>query len=228
MTMTRAAGPDQVSAVREALVLPCLLLTATLLASVRVGEGGVLRFVGPTLFALVLAAGLALVLVRARVLVPPRLVGPHRAALANANGVVVMVALVWAASQIFTLLTPESGLMALLFGIFYVALLASIGAARPDGPRLVQSLLVAFGAALVLRFVVLNGIAVPRGGFVRRLFTTALEGLTLGALGLEHHAPATGYAAFAAVVVFVAALVLLPGEASPWALLGAEREGPGA
>jgi len=224
MTMTRAAGPAHASAVREAIVLPCLLLTATLLASVRVGEGGALRFVGPTLFALVLAAGLTLVLVRARVLVPPRLVGPHRGALANANGVVVMVALVWAAAEMFTLLTPESGLMALLFGIFYVALLASIGAARPDGPRLVQSLLVAFGAAIVLRFVVLNGMAAPRGGLVRRLFATAIEGLTLGALGLEHHAPATGYAAFAAIVAFFAALVLLPGEASPWTLLGAGPE----
>ena len=221
------AGPSRrgVSAAREAVTLPLLLLTAALLGSVRVADGGMLRFVGPTVFSLALAVGLGLVLLRAGLLVPARLVAPERAALANANGAVVLAALVFAAAQIFTLLMPESGLMAVLFGVFYVALLATIGAARPDAPRLVQSLLVVFGTALVLRFVVLNGLAAPRGGgLVRRVFTTAVEGLTLGALGLEHHAPATGYAAFLALVGFFAGLLLLPNDRSAWRLLGAGKE----
>jgi hypothetical protein len=221
----RASSPTTASVVLEAVIVPALLLTAALLGSLRLGDGGALRFVGPTVFSLVLATGLALVLLRARVLVPERLVAPGRTAIANANGAVVLAATVFAAAQIFTLLMPESGLMAILFGVFYVALLATIGAARPDAPRLVQSLLVVFGTALVLRFVVLNGLAAPAGGgLARRLFAAALEGLTLGALGLEHHAPATGYAAFLALVAFFAGLLLVPGGSSPWALLGAEGE----
>jgi hypothetical protein len=203
--------------VREAVVLPGLLLTASLVASVRVGEDGALRFVGPTLFALVLAVGLAAVLARAGVVTPIRLIGPARGSLPNANGAVVLVALVFAAAQLFTALMPESGLMAALFGVFYVALLGSLAAARPQGARLVRSLGVVFGAALLLRFVVLDGLTAPGGGLARRLFATALDGLTLGALGLEHHGPATGYAVFVALVLFFVALLLLPGDERSWA-----------
>lgn len=217
---TAPAPPSSASALREAVVLPGLLLTASFAASVRVAEDGALRFVGPTLFALVLAVGVCAVLVRARVLMPARLVAPARGRLANANGAMVLAALLFAVAQVLTALMPEAGLMAALFGVFYVALLGSLAAARPRGARLVQSLLVVFGAALVLRFVVLNGLSAPRGGLAQRLFATALEGVTLGLLGLEHHAPATGYAVFAALALFFGALLLLPNDEPAWTLVG--------
>ena len=113
-----------------------------------------------------------------------RLVSSRRTALANANGSVVLLALLFASAQVFTMLTPETGLMAVLFSAFYVVLLWTTAAARPAAPHLLRSLAVVFGSALVLRFVVLNGIAAPGGSVARRLFTTALEGLTLGGLGL--------------------------------------------
>lgn len=210
--------------VREAVTLPGLLLTSALLASVRVADGGALRFVGPTLLSLVLATALAVLLVRAGVIAPVRLVGPGRQALANANGGVVLIALVFAAAQIFTALMPEAGLMAMLFALFHVALLSTLAAARPTGARLVQALAILFGAALVLRFVVLNAVSAPDRSLAGRLFATAVEGLTLGALGLEHHAAATGYAVFAALAFFFAALLLLPNDEPAWALLGGARE----
>ena len=138
-------------------------------------------------------------LLRAGVLVPERLVSSRRSALANANGATVLLALLFAAAQVFTMLTPEAGLMAILFNAFYLVLLWTTAAARPLARHLLRSLAVVFGSALVLRFVVLNGLAAPGGSFAHRLFTTALEGLTLGGLGLEYHAPATGYAAFVAL-----------------------------
>lgn len=214
------------SAVLEAFVLPGLLLGAAALGAVRVSGDGRLALVGPSLFGLVLGCALCLLTVRSGLVRPERLVSPRRGGLANANGVVALLALLLAAGQVFTLLMPASGLMALLFGVFYLALLSQAATARADGPRLLRSLLVLFGTGLLLRFALLNGAAAPDGSLARRLFASALEGLTPGGLGLEHHAPATGYAAFVALLLFVAGLALLPGTHSAWQLLGAGDEEP--
>jgi hypothetical protein len=77
----------------------------------------------------------------------------------------------------------------------------------------------------VLRFVVLNGLAAPGGSLAHRLFTTALDGLTLGGLGLEYHAPATGYAAFVALGLFFVGVLLLPHDGGAWDLLQSTRRG---
>ena len=123
------------------------------------------------------------------------------------------------------MLTPEAGLMAILFNAFYLVLLWTTAAARPLARHLLRSLAVVFGSALVLRFVVLNGLAAPGGSFAHRLFTTALEGLTPGGLGLEYHAPATGYAAFVALGVFFVGLLLLPHGGGAWDLIQAPAWG---
>ena len=112
-------------------------------------------------------------LLRAGVLVPERLVSSRRSALANANGMTVLLALLFAAAQVFTMLTPEAGLMGILFSAFYLVLLWTTAAARPLARHLLRSLAVVFGSALVLRFVVLNGLAAPGGSLAHRLFTTA-------------------------------------------------------
>jgi hypothetical protein len=212
--------PFRSSAAREAFTLPLLLLGAGLAAAVRVDAAGTVRFAGPTLLSLVLAVMLIGLLFRAGVLAPERLMAAGRSGLANANGAVVLLALLFASAHIFTVLTPESGLMGVLFGAFYLALLWTTAAARPTGIRLIRSLAVVFGTALVLRFIVLNGLSAPEPSLARRVFTGALEGLTLGGLGLEYHAPATGYAAFGALGLFFAAVLLLPHDAGAWRLAG--------
>ena len=210
---------------REAFTLPLLFLLVSVLSAVRVSEASAVRFVGPTLLSLVLAVMLVGLLLRAGVLVPERLVSSKRSALANANGATVLLALLFAAAQVFTMLTPEAGLMAILFNAFYLVLLWTTAAARPLARHLLRSLAVVFGSALVLRFVVLNGLAAPGGSFAHRLFTTALEGLTPGGLGLEYHAPATGYAAFVALGVFFVGLLLLPHGGGAWDLIQAPAWG---
>jgi hypothetical protein len=215
--------PHDAHAGHEAFTLPLLFLSVSLLSAIRVGEGAALRFVGPTLLSLVLAVMLVGLLLRAGVLVPERLVSSRRSALANANGMTVLLALLFAAAQVFTILTPEAGFMGILFNAFYLVLLWTTAAARPIARHLLRSLAVVFGSALVLRFVVLNGLAAPGGSFAHRLFTTALEGLTLGALGLEYHAPATGYAAFLALGVFFVGLLLLPHDGEAWDLIQPPR-----
>ncbi len=217
--------PPHTHAGREAFTLPLLFLSVSLLSAVRVGEGAALRFVGPTLLSLLLAVMLVGLLLRAGVLVPERLVSSRRSALANANGTTVLLALLFAAAQVFTMLTPEAGLMEVLFSAFYLVLLWATAAARPLARHLLRSLAVLFGSALVLRFVVLNGLAAPGGSLAHRLFTTAVDGLTLGGLGLEYHAPATGYAAFVALGLFFVGLLLLPHDLGAWDLLQSTRRG---
>lgn len=211
---------DVVPAVRDAFTLPLVFLAVSLLSAIRVGPGGTIRFVGPTLLSLVLAVMLAGLLLRAGVLAPERLVSSGRPALANANGIVVLLALLFASAQVFTILTPEAGLMSVLFSAFYLVLLWTTAAARPAARHLLRSLAVVFGSALVLRFVVLNGISAPGGSMAHRVFTTALEGITLGGLGLEYHAPATGYAAFVALGLFFVGLLLLPHDSRAWPRMG--------
>lgn len=207
--------------VREAVLLPLLLLGASAAAAVRVSPDGHLALVGPSLMGLVLGSALCLLALRAGLVHPDRLVAPWRSSLANANGLVALLCWLFASGQVFTLLLPEAGLMAVLFAAFYLALLSQAAAAGTDGPRLLRSLLVLFGAGLLLRFTLLNGLAAPDGSLARRVFASALDGLTPGGLGLEHHAPATGYAAFVALLLYVGGLVLLPGDHTGWEALGA-------
>jgi hypothetical protein len=202
--------------VREAFVLPLLLLTVGLLGSIRVGPGGQLSFVGPTLLALVLSVVLMGLLVRSGLVSPDAFVGPVRGAFENANGLVILIALLFACAQVFTMLTPDRGLFELIFDAFFVGMLWTTAAAGPDGPRLMRSLAVVFGWALVLRFVFLNEFAAPDGSVARRLFAAALEGLTLGALGVTYYAPATGYIAFVMLGCLFVALFMLPSSAGAY------------
>jgi hypothetical protein len=204
-----------VSAAREAVTLPALLLTVALLGGLRLAPGAGLAFIPPPLFSLILGVMLLGLVVRVGLLAPERLVAAERPALANANGAAVIVALVFASSQVFHMLAPEDGLLGLLFNAFFLVLLWNTFAAGPDAVRLLRSLMVVFGSALVLKYVVLNGLAAPGGSLAKRLFAVALEGATLGALGARHYGPATGYVAFLMLALFFVALWLLPRREAP-------------
>ncbi len=71
----------------------------------------------PPLFALVLSLILFGALVRCGVFVPGRLMGEPRSALANANGLVVMLGVFLASAQAFSLATPEAGVPQVLFNV---------------------------------------------------------------------------------------------------------------
>lgn len=198
------------TAAREAIVLPSLFLTVALAGGVRPGAPLVLA--PPSLFALVLAVLLAGVLVQSGALDPLRLMNASRSALANGNGMVVLGALLIASAQVFSLLTPESGLPRILFSVYFLVLMLHTMAAGPDRVRLLRSLGVTFGAAFVLKFVVLNALADPASGRLGRALQMLFEGVTLGALtqGVQH--PAAGYVAFLTVGMFLVSVWMLPGR----------------
>lgn len=198
----------------EALTLPVVLLTAALLGGLRIDTAGRLGFMPPPLMALVLAVVLIGALYRSGALVPSRLVHPSRTGLANVSGVVVIATLGLAAAQILGTLTPEGGLLALVFNVAWLVLLGNTVTARPDRGRLLASLLVVFGAAFVVKYVLLGALYAPDGSLTKRVVLALMEGVSLGSLAYEPAGPATGYVAFVAVLLFLGGVASLPRGAS--------------
>jgi hypothetical protein len=173
-------------------------------------DGHAMSFVPPPLITLVLAVLLVGVMVRAGLLVPSALLGDQRTGLENASGAVVVLTLFAASAQLFTCLTPDVGVLRLLFNLFFLFLLWNTLAAQPDRVRLLRSLLVVFGWAYVVRYVALASLADPQGGWTRRLLNVLLEGASAGGLEGEATAPLAGYVAFATVALYMIGLALLP------------------
>lgn len=200
-------------AVREAFILPVVFLTVALLGGFRMSAAG-MRFLPPPLISLVLAMLLLGVLMQSGVLVPLRLMSAARRPIENLNGAAVLLALFFGTAQLFNSVTPEAGLLHLLFNVFFVLLLWNTLAAGPDESRLLRSLLVVFGSAFVLKYIVLAALYDPNGGLAKRVLTTLLQGVTLGALDYRPDASATGYVAFVTVALYICGLMLLPGRTS--------------
>lgn len=194
----------------EALTLPVIFLTVVLLGGLRIDTAGRLGFMPPPLMALVLAVVLIGALYRSGALVPARLVHPARTGLANVSGVVVIVTLGLAAAQVLGTLTPESGLLALVFNVAWLVLLGNTVMAQPDRRRLLASLMLVFGAAFVVKYVLLGALYAPDGGLTKRVALALMEGVSLGSLAYEPAGPATGYVAFVAVVLFLGGVASLP------------------
>jgi hypothetical protein len=200
------------SAAREALVLPILFLTATLLGGLQPGTQFTLA--GPSLFSLILAAMLLAALVRSGAVTPERLLHASRGPLANANGSVVLLTLFAASAQLLTLLTPRSGLPLFFVDIFLFVLLWNTLITMPDRGRLLRSLAVILGAAFVLKFVILAGLADPAGSRVRRVLVALFDAGTFGTMSQEAQHPASGYLAFLAAALFLIGVATLPTRAA--------------
>jgi hypothetical protein len=194
----------------EAFTLPLVFLSAALLGGLRIAADGGLAFVPPPLMALVLAVVLLAALHRSGALDPARLIHPGRAGLANASGAVIVVALGAAAAQTIAALTPEAGLLALTFYVAWLVLFGNTIAARPDRARLLSSLLVIFGAAFIVKFVLLGALYAPDGSLTKRVVLALVEGVSLGTLAYQPAGPATGYVAFATGLLFLAGVASLP------------------
>lgn len=208
-----APGAVRRAAVRESFTLPLLFIATTLVASIRVTGAGTLGFAPPSLMALVLGVLFMGLVVETGLAHLPALASDRRTGLENASGVVVLGLLLVASAQVFALLTPDRGLFSFVVAAYFLFLLLTTLAARPEPPRLLRSLAVTFGGALILKYIVLSGLAAPGGSLAKRLFSTAIEGITLGALGATHLAPAAGYLAFTALALFFIGLFLLPRRA---------------
>jgi hypothetical protein len=202
------------TALREAVVLPCIFLTVTLLGGLRIESS--VRLVPPTVVALMLAMGLLAALARARALAPKRLMNAGRPALENVSGLLVLLTLFAASAQVFNLLTPERGLLFVVFSVYFFIQLMTALAGVTGRASMLRSLAVLFAAAFVLRFVVLESLYAADSGMLKRVMTALLQGVSLGSIEYQPNAPATAYVGFLALVLYIIGLVLLParGEGS--------------
>jgi hypothetical protein len=193
---------------REAVVLPAVFLTVALLGGVRIAER--VSFVAPPPFALVLAMLLFGVLVASGVLAPQRLMDPARSSLENLNGLAVLLTLFAAAAQAFNAATPVSGLPRVLFHVLLLVLLLNTLAATRARLPVLRSLMVIFGSAFTLKFVVLAALSDPAGGQMTRVLQAIFEGVTLGMVTQGAVHPVTAYLSFLALVMFLFGLMMLP------------------
>jgi hypothetical protein len=196
------------SAIREAIVLPLLFLTVTLLAGVQRTTG--VALVPPTLFSLVLGTMLIAALVRAGALAPARLLRGSRSILANANGATVLATLFVASSQVLGMLTPRSGLPLFFVDVLLFVLLLNTLVTQPDRVRLLRSLAVTLGSALLLKFVVLASISGPSTSRMNRVMAALFDAATFGTIAQEPQSAGAGYLAFFAVGLFLIGVGSLP------------------
>jgi hypothetical protein len=200
-----------VSALGEAVLVPALFLTVVLIAGVR--PGALASVVPPSLPSLVAATALFGLLIRSGAVAPERLINPARSILANLNGFTVVATLFLASAQIVTSLVPESGVPAVIVWVVLGSLLLQAFAIGPDRTRVLRGLLVTFGAAFTLKFVILSAISSPAEGRVARALQLLFEGITLGAVTQRPPAVAEGYLAFAAIAIYLIGVASLPSAA---------------
>jgi hypothetical protein len=199
---------------RDAFALPLIFLTVALFGGFRSGHAQGMWFLPPPLIALILATLLIGLLIGTGTLAPDRLMRSDHSALENLSGAIVLATLFAATSQVFNLVTPETGLLHFIFTVFFLLLLWNTLAARPNRARLLRSLAVLFGGAFVLKYIVLASMYDANGGLARRVVMTLLEGVTLGGLQYEPPAALTGYLAFFTLTLYMVGVTLLPHAAS--------------
>jgi len=97
-----------------------------------------------------------------------------------------------------------------LFDLVFLVLLGNTIAAAPDRIRVLRSLLVIFGSAFVVKFIVLAALSRPAETPVTRGLRMLFEGLTLGSITQDVVHPASGYVAFCTLMLYFYGLMLLP------------------
>ena len=194
--------------VLEALLLPALFLTVLLAGALR--SGGEVSVMPPSVASLVMATVLLVLYVRSGTLAPERLMNGARSALANLNGFTVLVTAFIASAQVITLVIPDSGVPALMVWTVLVCLVLQAFAIGPDRTRLLRGLVVTFGAAFTLKFVVLSAISAPAEGRIARALQLLFEGITLGTISQRPPYGLEGYVAFGTLALYLVGIALLP------------------
>jgi hypothetical protein len=192
------------------VLLPTIFLTVALLGGVRVAsETGALLFVAPPLVTLILAVMLVALFSRAGAIELDRWLSADNTAAANVSHALTLVALFFASAQCFNTVLPEAGLLRWILSFFFLWTLWQNQFARFDVRRLLRGLVALFGTAFIIKHVLLASFNAPESSLFKRLASALLEGVTLGSLGGESLAPATGYISFFTLALYVCGLLLL-------------------
>jgi hypothetical protein len=193
------------------VLLPTIFLTAALLGGVRVEAASrAILFVVPPLVTLVLAVMLLALFARARLIEVGRWLSAENAAAENVSHALTLGALFFASAQAFNSVLPEAGLLRWMLSAFFLWTLWQNQFSSFDARRLLRSLAALFGTAFVVKHMLLASLYAPGGGWLNRLASAALEGVTLGTLEGPAYAPATGYVSFFTLALYALGLALTP------------------
>ena len=201
--------PARRRAVARALLLPLVFLTVALLGGMRVAVDRSFVFLPPPLVTLVMAALLASLFMRGRLVRLGAWLGSRHGVLTNISHALTLIALFFASAQAFNSVLPEQGLLHWMFAFFFLWTLWNDQFSPFDPFRLLRSLGVLFGTAFVLKHMVLGALAAPGGSWTQRIAGAIFQGLSLGTLDIPAVAPATGYISFFTLALYVIGLVLV-------------------
>lgn len=190
----RISSAMPVSVTVRMKMLLAWLFAAGLLGGLRLGESKI--WLAPPLFTLVLAVLMLGALNRHGVMALGRLLYSSRSAV-DLFGLLVILTIVFASAQAFHITIPTGSLRLLVYLLFLLPLLAlNTRFVAADHARMLWTLVVIFGAAFTVTFVVLPSI--PLAG-VRERLCELLPGCQ------PRHA-ATGYVAFLTLSLYLSAL----------------------
>lgn len=192
------------------VVLPLIFLTVALLGGLRVSEGSrAFIFMPPPLITLVLSVLLVILFVRGGLIELRWLISVENPALTNIAHAWLLITLFFACAQAFNSVLPEHGLLHWLFSFFFLWTLWNNQFSSFDARRLLRSLTVLFGTAFVLKYMLLASLYSQDGGWLKRVASALVSGVTLGTLDAPLFAPATGYISFFTIGLYIVGLVLM-------------------
>lgn len=192
------------------VLLPLLFLTVALMGGVRFATGSnELRFLAPPLVTLILGAFAMMLFVRGGLIDVREQVGEQRGITDNISGAIFLLSFYAATAQVFNLVTPERGLLNFCFNLFYFLIFFNNLFVVFNPVRLAKSLSIVLGASFVLKYLVLADLFQPTESWAKYFLQKLMQTASLGALDYEVFAPATGYLAFGALVLYVFGLYLI-------------------
>ena len=192
------------------VVLPFIFLTVALLGGLRVNaDDRAFMFVPPPLITLVLAVLLMLLFVRGGLIDLREWIAANKPPFTNLSHIWVLLSLFFASAQAFNSVLPEGGLLHWLFSFFFLWTLWNNQFSAFDARRLLRSLVVLFGTALVLKHMLLASLYAPEGGWLKRVAGALVQGVSLGTLAAPTFAPVTGYISFFTLGLYIAGLLLM-------------------
>lgn len=190
--------------------LPFIFLTVALLGGLRVSvDDHSFIFFQPPLITLVLAVLLMLLFVRGGLIELHPWIAGTNPPLANLSHIWLLLTLFFASAQAFNSVLPERGLFHWLFSFFFLWTLWNNQFSSFDARRLLGSLAVLFGTAFVLKHLLLASLYAPDGGWLKRVASALVQGVSLGTLDTPAFASATGYISFVTLGLYIAGLVLM-------------------
>ena len=192
------------------LLAPVLFLTVALMAGIRFQIGtNSFQFVYPPLVSCIVGALAMILLVRCGIAGGAEPDGEDRGALESAVRVALITTVYFATVQVFSLVTPERGLLSFFFNVFYLLILLNDLFVVFNPRRLAGALAVILGASFMLKFLVMADLFAPASSWGKYILQGLLKTGSLGALDQEPFAPATGYLAFFTVALYLVGLYLI-------------------